>query len=37
MFIIDTRHVELAFEFGGIYLRLGRRDFHWSRETGLTL
>lgn len=35
MFSIHTRAFELAVEFGGIYLRLGRRDWDWSRTTGL--
>jgi hypothetical protein len=36
MLTIRTRSFELAIEAGGVYLRLGRRDWHWSRQTGLT-
>ena len=36
MFTIRTRPFEFAVEFGGMYLRLGRRDWRWSREAGLS-
>jgi hypothetical protein len=35
MLIIKTRSFELAVEASGIYLRVGRREFDWSRRTGL--
>jgi hypothetical protein len=30
MFIIKTTRFEFAYECGGVYLRLGSRDWHWS-------
>lgn len=35
--VLKTRAFEFAIEVGGIFLRVGRREFYWSREAGLTI
>jgi hypothetical protein len=30
------RKFELAVEAGGIYLKVGKRDWHWSNEQGFS-
>ncbi len=37
MFIIKTTRFEFAYEFGGVFLRVGRRELHWSRPAGLSV
>jgi hypothetical protein len=32
--LILGRFFELSIENGGIFARIGNRDFYWSRETG---
>lgn len=37
MFILKTIHFEFAYECGGVFVRVGRRALHWSRELGLSV
>ncbi len=36
MFILKTARFEFACECGGVFVRIGQREWHWSRASGLT-
>ena len=30
--VIIGKRIEIAYELGGLYLRIGARDWYWSRK-----